>query len=282
MLSFSPYHIFQGSKGVCSDTEYPHYFCLSFTGKELDAETGYSYFGASYYDPATLAAWLSVDPMADKYPSISPYAYCAWIPLKLVDPDGKDVWEINNQGELIWKQASNNDEFYKIDEKGNRVEGNGNSLVFNQKIVTGQLSLNNGDKKQIKYLQVDNDKNAKTIFEFASNGWQKESIEFGWAKVKNDNCETNMIGFSAGDATTSANSTLFYNGYEITNATHNHPDELFGPSNADIDFSQKVQQTFPNATFSVYNIDGSYTSYDKNTPKQKIMELPNIQIYGTK
>ena len=83
-------------------------------------------------------------------------------------------------------------------------------------------------------------KNAKTIFEFASNGWQKESIEFGWAKVKNDNCETNMIGFSAGDATTSANSTLFYNGYEITNATHNHPDELFGPSNADIDFAQKV------------------------------------------
>ena len=62
----------------------------SFTGKELDAETGYSYFGARYYDPATLAAWLSVDPMSDKYPSISPYAYCAWNPLKLVDPNGKD------------------------------------------------------------------------------------------------------------------------------------------------------------------------------------------------
>jgi len=30
----------------------------------------------------------SVDPMSDKYPSISPYAYCAWNPVKLVDPDG--------------------------------------------------------------------------------------------------------------------------------------------------------------------------------------------------
>ena len=29
--------------------------------------------------------------MADKYPSISPYAYCAWNPLKLVDPEGEDV-----------------------------------------------------------------------------------------------------------------------------------------------------------------------------------------------
>ena len=62
----------------------------SFTGKKLDAETGYSYFGARYYDPATLAVWLSVVPMSDKYPSISPYAYCAWNPLKLVDPDGED------------------------------------------------------------------------------------------------------------------------------------------------------------------------------------------------
>ena len=30
--------------------------------------------------------------MADKYPSISPYAYCAWNPVKLVDPDGRE-WD---------------------------------------------------------------------------------------------------------------------------------------------------------------------------------------------
>ena len=29
--------------------------------------------------------------MADKYPSISPYAYCAWNPLKLVDPNGREI-----------------------------------------------------------------------------------------------------------------------------------------------------------------------------------------------
>ena len=29
--------------------------------------------------------------MADKYPSMSPYAYCAWNPVKLVDPDGKKI-----------------------------------------------------------------------------------------------------------------------------------------------------------------------------------------------
>ena len=62
----------------------------SFTGKERDSETGFSYFGARYYDSDILTGWLSVDPMADKYPSLSPYNYCAWNPIRLVDPDGED------------------------------------------------------------------------------------------------------------------------------------------------------------------------------------------------
>ena len=62
-----------------------------FTGKERDEETGYGYFGARYMDHELMTMWLSVDPMADKYPSISPYAYCAWNPVKLVDPDGCEI-----------------------------------------------------------------------------------------------------------------------------------------------------------------------------------------------
>ena len=62
-----------------------------FTGKERDEETGYGYFGARYMDHELMTMWLSVDPMADKYPSISPYVYCAWNPVKLVDPDGKEA-----------------------------------------------------------------------------------------------------------------------------------------------------------------------------------------------
>ena len=61
----------------------------SFTGKERDSETGFSYFGARYYDSDLMTGWLSVDPMADKYPSLSPYAYCGWNPIRLVDPDGE-------------------------------------------------------------------------------------------------------------------------------------------------------------------------------------------------
>ncbi len=52
----------------------------------------YTYFGARYMDHELMTMWLSIDPMADKYPGISPYAYCMWNPMKLVDPDGRE-WD---------------------------------------------------------------------------------------------------------------------------------------------------------------------------------------------
>ncbi|MCR4738267.1 MAG: RHS repeat-associated core domain-containing protein [Bacteroidales bacterium] len=61
---------------------------FTFSAKEKDAETGLSYFGARYYS-SDLSIWLSVDPMSDKYPSLSPYVYCANNPIKLVDPNGE-------------------------------------------------------------------------------------------------------------------------------------------------------------------------------------------------
>ena len=80
------------------------YMVCSFTGKERDGETGYGYFGARYMDHELMTLWLSVDPMADKYPSISPYAYCAWNPVRLVDPDGRDVLPCSDEAyEMILK-----------------------------------------------------------------------------------------------------------------------------------------------------------------------------------
>ena len=73
---------------------------FTFTGKEKDAETGFSYFGARYYDSDLCGLFLSVDPMADKYPSISSYAYCAWNPVKLVDPNGCEVGDYYDRNGL--------------------------------------------------------------------------------------------------------------------------------------------------------------------------------------
>ena len=42
------------------------------------------------YDPLT-GSWLTPDPLAHKYTSLSPYAYCAGNPVSFVDPDGRLV-----------------------------------------------------------------------------------------------------------------------------------------------------------------------------------------------
>ena len=64
----------------------------SFSAKERDTETSLSYFSSRYYS-SDLSIWLSVDPMSDKYASLSPYNYCANNPVKLVDPNG-ETWEV--------------------------------------------------------------------------------------------------------------------------------------------------------------------------------------------
>ena len=69
-------------------TYYVPFYPLNFNGKEKDHESGFHYYGARYYWSEVLTGWLSVDPLADKYPSISPYAYCELNPIKLVDVDG--------------------------------------------------------------------------------------------------------------------------------------------------------------------------------------------------
>lgn len=45
---------------------------------------------ARYFDP-TIGRWLVPDPLAGKYPNISPYVYCLNNPLRNVDPDGQDI-----------------------------------------------------------------------------------------------------------------------------------------------------------------------------------------------
>ncbi len=67
-----------------------HCWIYTFSAKEKDSETGLSYFGSRYYS-SDLSIWLSVDPMSDKYASLSPYVYCADNPVKLVDPNGEDI-----------------------------------------------------------------------------------------------------------------------------------------------------------------------------------------------
>jgi RHS repeat-associated protein len=136
---YLPYgELFVSQKNSSFDSRY------KFTAKELDNETNYTYFGARYYD-SDLSSWLSVDPLSDKYPSLSPYNYCAGNPVILVDPDGMEIdgWDFNlKTGEMSHRNTDGGDKTQHI----NFVNENGG--------VEGSVSFNT-TKESIQNLKVD-------------------------------------------------------------------------------------------------------------------------------
>jgi RHS repeat-associated protein len=81
-IQYLPFgELFVSQRNTSFDSRY------KFTAKELDNETNYSYFGARYYD-SDISIWLSVDPLADKYPSFGPYVYCYNNPVLFIDRFG--------------------------------------------------------------------------------------------------------------------------------------------------------------------------------------------------
>ena len=86
-----------------------------FNGKELDSETGLYYYGARYYTPE-IGIWLSVDPLSDKYPSMSAYMYCAGNPVILVDPDGREFGDFYTySGAWLGSDGKKDDKAYVAD-----------------------------------------------------------------------------------------------------------------------------------------------------------------------
>ena len=83
---------------MAGDTWQPY----RFTGKELDQQNSLNWydFGARWFDVAGVPMWTSVDPLAEKNPSLTPYHFCHNNPINRIDPDGNDDWDIR-WGHLI-------------------------------------------------------------------------------------------------------------------------------------------------------------------------------------
>jgi RHS repeat-associated protein len=82
---------FPYGKPIASENYNPSAQPYKFGGKEQEAM-----FGLDLYDfharqmDSRVGSFLTVDPLAEKYYSISPYAYCGNNPLRFVDPTGME------------------------------------------------------------------------------------------------------------------------------------------------------------------------------------------------
>ena len=151
---------------------------------------------ARHYQP-NLSIWLSVDPMADKYPGVSPYAYCANNPVILKDPNGEDIWEINKYGyaRLVERSTTEHKIFLttgkKKDEFGERITiGMGNNkreVCIDDKNVDKFMNTFHFDKeKKGDWAALINNKENKSLArKFMQEVSQHTDVEWGYTGTKN-------------------------------------------------------------------------------------------------
>jgi len=137
--------------GVAQVAEYQHYYpfgmqiddlCYStgfdlpnhnlYNGKELQPDYGLEWYdyGARFYD-AVLGRWHSPDPKAEKYISVTPYAYCTNNPVLFIDPNGEDLY-------LYYYTTGNKDHSGNADKEADRA--------FMMAAITRALDLMKSDE----------------------------------------------------------------------------------------------------------------------------------------
>jgi RHS repeat-associated protein len=263
-----------------------------FNGKELDEETGLYYYGARYLNP-TNGMWLSVDPLWEKNIDASPYSYCHGNPVKMIDPDGMDEYEVDGTG-YVTKVLENKekDVVYSVDIEGNRV----NSIEFNQRIIERSYSKKNRKGVDIHIIQMRGDDNATQLFEFLANpdnfGENREGTNVEWGLTMTGEAGENGLNF----LTTSHNrrkeggfrdlyDNRLIHGYTIRKRIHNHPSNTPYPSgleyrDADIGVANIVSKyTKGNASFSIYVAkSNTYINYDGNSLPEDFGFMPSYNL----
>ena len=158
-----------------------------FNGKERDAETGLSYYGARYYDPRT-SVWLSVDPLAEKYVGWSAYNYTLNNPINNIDPDGKRSTRPSQSGNQNYR---NNNQYarYGLYPNGqmppsynktttfrprNRTNPNGAIPIVNQPAPGKQYpayvkSITTAGGNEVQITPSSTNNNITSLIEFSDN-----------------------------------------------------------------------------------------------------------------
>ncbi|GAA0875019.1 hypothetical protein GCM10009118_14270 [Wandonia haliotis] len=124
-----PYGMRMPGRSFISDAEGNRY---QFTGHEHDGETGYDYHGARYYN-SELGKYMSIDPLAAKFPAWSPYNYVLGNPVMYIDPDGRapQDWVLKDNGTIYWDNNANDQASTK---EGETYLGKELTFVFNSYI----------------------------------------------------------------------------------------------------------------------------------------------------
>ena len=149
-----------------------------YNGKELDTKKGLNWYdyGARMYD-AALGRWHVVDPLAEKYYSVSPYNYCMNNPVNAIDSNGEKIVFVNGflgfgsptGGSAYW--GGTNSSFVRgaqafLQDKSTYFA----NIEYNYwRSATFLRNLDGYNYAKENYSQLINGMNSKDVFHFVSH-----------------------------------------------------------------------------------------------------------------
>ena len=249
-----------------------------FGGKELITSNGLNEydFGARQYYSA-VPAFTRIDPMAEKYPWLSPYLYCANNPVNLVDPSGMDIWSLDEEGHVISSESFEGFDMLLVYDQDMKLKGN---WTGDYGSITNQSSRKGVNGSEYAFFEAKDDKIGTSIFEFLADNTTVE-----WQQLKTGDGVENSINYVTsshkkgedGSAFNLITSRLCVEGTLVTKireANHSHPRNTMLPSgiksndkDGDIFFARWLDCLAGyNVIYNIYTPGNrKYTNYNANS-----------------
>lgn len=193
-----------------------------YNGKEYDRMQGLNLYdySARQYDPA-VCQFTSMDPLCEKSYNVSPYVYCHSNPVKRIDPDGKDDFELQKNGQLILRNVGGKiDNIYYGKNSFSIAHGAFGKTTKNMigKDFSGRNANFSNVKDGLKFMRtVSNFTGKETQAIGVGNAGRRELIVGAW--------KNNTIGENAyGTLSNKSNATFKYDASKsVAYFIHTHP-----------------------------------------------------------
>ena len=224
-----------------------------FNGKEFDEETGLYYYGARYMDPRT-SLWYGVDPLAEKYVSTGSYVYCIDNPIRLIDIDGRDSYELDANGNISLREK-NSREYDRLTSSVNPEnhidikKGLLNTKEINN-IKIHSKTYGNGTASLDLYHS---NESFNDLYRFVIDN---SFVEWSYISMKDKTgALIYYMGTTHSDVMDASQTFLLdralERNYTILSMEHNHDNGNSTVSYGDVSTAKKIQELFPNASLSI-------------------------------